>query len=100
VKNLTKVVNSATEQIEEQKKNIANNINNPNNLKEAHVKTDLYNDLSKKVERYRHLPKLKMNNRDHAALYEPTYQSIDYGSIEEEPHAVNVTLYKSRPAKL
>jgi hypothetical protein len=25
-----------------------------------------------------------MNNRDHSALYEPSYQSIDYHNIDEE----------------
>jgi len=94
------VVNSATEQIEEQKRNMATNVNNTINMREANIKTDLYSDLSKKVERYRHLPKLKMNNREHAALYEPSYQSIDYGSIEEEPPIANVTIYQLRPAKL
>ena len=50
-------------------------------------KHDFYKDLSKKNERYRPLPKLKVNTKEHAALYEPSYQSVDYN--EEEP--VNVT---------
>ena len=33
------------------------------------MKQDFYKDLSKKNERYRPLPRLKVNNRDHAALY-------------------------------
>jgi cysteinyl-tRNA synthetase len=94
VKNLTKVVNSATEQIEEQKRvmiaNINKSLNTDSSKKDSHshslnMKNELYKDLSKKVERYRHLPKLKMNNKEHSALYEPSYQSIDYHNIDDEP---------------
>lgn len=50
-------------------------------------KHDFYKDLSKKNDRYRPLPKLKVNTKEHAALYEPSYQSVDYN--EEEPVNVN-----------
>lgn len=60
-----------------------NNINKSMNTKESAIKQDLYKDLSKKVERYRHLPKLRVNGKEHAALYEPTYQSVDYNSYDE-----------------
>jgi hypothetical protein len=84
VRNLTKVVNSATEQIEEQKRSLLANVNKAMVMKESTLKSDIYKDLSKKAERYhRPLPKLKVNGREHAALYEPTYQSVDYN--EEEP---------------
>jgi recombinational DNA repair ATPase RecF len=63
VKNLTKVVNSATEQIEEQKRSLFANVNKTMVMKEGSMKHDLYKDLSKKVERYRPLPKLKVNNK-------------------------------------
>jgi hypothetical protein len=44
-------------------------------------KRDLYKDLSKKVERYRHLPKIKFNSRDLSANEsQNAYHSIDYGS--------------------
>lgn len=46
------------------------------------MKQDFYKDLSKKSERYRPLPRLKVNNRDHAALYQPSYQSVDYNEEE------------------
>lgn len=84
MRNLTKVVNSATEQIEEQKRSLLNNVNKTMVMKESTLKNDIYKDLSKKAERYhKPLPKLKVNNREHAALYEPSYQSVDYN--EEEP---------------
>lgn len=60
-----------------------NNINKSMNTKESAIKQDLYKDLSKKVERYRHLPKLRVNGKEHSALYEPTYQSVDYNSYDE-----------------
>lgn len=66
--------------------NISKTLNSNNSNREstnlANLKQELYKDLSKKVERYRHLPKLKLNTREHAALYEPSYQSIDYHSID------------------
>ena len=44
-------------------------------------KKNIYKDLSKTVERYRHLPKLKFNSKEHDSLlssYEPaSYQSIN-----------------------
>jgi cysteinyl-tRNA synthetase len=90
VRNLTKVVNSATEQIEEQKRSLLSNVNKTMAMKESTLKSDIYKDLSKKVERYhKPLPKLKVNNREHAALYEPSYQSVDYN--EEEPNIVSVS---------
>jgi nitrate/nitrite-specific signal transduction histidine kinase len=61
--------------------------------KESSIKQELYKDLSKKVERYRHLPKLKMNNREYAALYEPSYQSIDYHNIDDEAHPIESVSY-------
>lgn len=84
VLNLTKVVNSATEQIEEQKRSLLANVNKTMLMKESTLKSDIYKELSKKAERYhKPLPKLKVNNREHAALYEPSYQSVDYN--EDEP---------------
>lgn len=55
-------------------------------MKEGTLKNDLYKELSKKVDRYRPLPKLKVNGKEHAALYEPSYQSVDYN--EEEPSSI------------
>lgn len=80
VKNLTKVVNSATEQIEEQKRNFFDK--NTKMVKDlSEDKKNIYKDLSKTVERYRHLPKLKFNSKEHDSLlssYEPaSYQSIN-----------------------
>lgn len=44
-------------------------------------KKNFYKDLSKAVERYQHLPKLKINSHEHNSLlssYEPkSYQSIN-----------------------
>jgi hypothetical protein len=89
VKNLTKVVNSATEQIEEQKRSLLANVNKTMVMKDSTLKNDLYKDLSKKVERYRPLPRLRVNGKEHAALYEPAYQSVDYND-EEPANIVNV----------
>lgn len=99
VRNLTKVVNSATEQIEEQKRSLLANVNKTMVMKESTLKSDIYKDLSKKVDRYhRALPKLKVNGREHAALYEPSYQSVDYN--EEEPvNMATVTHRLCRPAR-
>lgn len=73
IKNLAKVVNSATQQIEEQQKNMFANINKTMAMKEGNssLKADLYKDLSKKGERYRPqlLPRLKVNGKEHSALY-------------------------------
>lgn len=41
----------------------------------SETKKDIYKELSKTVERYRHLPKLKFNSREHSSLissYEPS----------------------------
>ena len=76
--------------MEEQKRamliNINKSLNTNSSHKESHsmnIKNELYKDLSKKVERYRHLPKLKMNSKDHSALYEPSYKSIDYHNVQD-----------------
>jgi hypothetical protein len=45
------------------------NTNSSQKVSTLNVKNELYKDLSKKVERYRHLPKIKMNNKEHNALY-------------------------------
>jgi len=37
-----------------------------------------------------------MNNREHAALYDPSYQSIEYAADEEQPTAVVSFLLFSR----
>jgi hypothetical protein len=29
-----------------------------------------------------------MNNREHAALYDPSYQSIEYAADEDQPPAI------------
>jgi hypothetical protein len=62
VSNLTKVVNSATEQIEEQKKNLFlnNKIKVERNVSET--KRDIYKDISRQVDRYRNLPKLRIKD--------------------------------------
>lgn len=59
---------------------INKSLNNNSANKESNIKQELYKDLSKKNERYKHLPKLRMNNKEYAALYEPSYHSIDYGN--------------------
>ena len=44
-------------------------------------KKDLYKDLSKKVDRYRHLPKIRVNSNDLSQNdSQHAYHSIDYGS--------------------
>ncbi len=64
--------------------NINKSLNNNSSHKESsNIKQELYKDLSKKVERYKHLPKLRMNNKEYAALYEPSYHSIEYSNVEE-----------------
>ena len=61
---------------------------------------ELYKELSSKVERYRHLPKIKVN-KEHHGLYEPSYQSIDYHHIDDEANSLPyVTYYLFRPVKL
>jgi len=59
-------------------------------MKEGAIKNDLYKELSKKVERYRHLPKLRVNGKEHTALYEPSYQSVDYNNTDDEQHGNNI----------
>ena len=76
--------------------NINKSLNSNSSQKESHasnLKKELYGDLSKKVERYRHLPKIKMNKQEHSALYEPSYQSIDYHNIDEEPNVLPYVLF-------
>ena len=34
-----------------------------------------------------------MNKQEHSALYEPSYQSIDYHNIDEEPNVLPYVLY-------
>ena len=89
--NLTRVVNSATEQMEEQRKSLFAQKSGKKLERElSDAKKDIYKDLSKTVERYRHLPKLKINgsnqfnSRDHGReqsrnldSYEPVNQTID-----------------------
>lgn len=77
MKNLTRVVNSATEQIEEQRVSMLAEQKSGNKLERgiSETKKDIYKELSKTVERYRHLPKLKFNSREHASLissYDPS----------------------------
>lgn len=44
-------------------------------------KKDLYKDLSRKVDRYRHLPKIRVNSKDLSHNdSQHAYHSIDYGS--------------------
>ena len=103
MRNLTKVVNSATEQIENQKKGFLHNLNKSVNARETAIKNELYKDLGKKVERYRHmpnLPKIKVNSKEHAGLYERSYQSIDYHNMDDEPalhQVLDCTLSPTRP---
>jgi hypothetical protein len=74
------------------------NVNKTMVMKEGSLKQDLYKELSKKVDRYRPLPKLKVNGKEHAALYEPSYQSVDYND-EDAPSMVNVPLSPFRRAR-
>lgn len=43
-------------------------------------KKDLYKDLSKKVDRYRQLPKIRASNNNFPNDSQNAYHSIDYGS--------------------
>lgn len=75
VKNLTRVVNSATQQIEEHRRSVLDLKNSKLQRDMSETKKDIYKELSKTVQRYRHLPKLKFNSKDHASLiaqYEPS----------------------------
>jgi len=71
------------------------NINKTMIFKENGIKSDLYSDLSKKVERQKHLPKLRAKTKEHAhtTLYDPNYQSVDYDGVEEKYGIFNVYFY-------
>lgn len=55
---------------------------------ESKQNPDFYKELSKKAERYKPLPKLKFNSKEHAGLYDPSYQSVDYSYQVEDDHPV------------
>ena len=63
VKNLTKVVNSAAEQMEIEKHKVLEGSKHKLDRELSENKKDIYKDLSKTVERYRHLPKIKFNSK-------------------------------------
>lgn len=44
----------------------------------AEEKRNIYKDLSKTVDRYKHLPKLKYNHKEFAVEPTDQYQSLDY----------------------
>ena len=48
-------------------------------------KKNIYKDLSKTVERYRHLPKLKFNSKEHDSLLS-SYEPASYQSINVQDH--------------
>lgn len=67
-------MNSATEQIEDQKRSMIDIKSGRMEKDLSENKKNIYKDLSKTVERYRHLPKLKVQNKDRNSLlssYEP-----------------------------
>lgn len=56
------MVNSATEQIEEQKKSLFTNNKQKADRYVSETKRDIYKDISRQVERYRNLPKLRVKD--------------------------------------
>lgn len=81
--NLTKVVNSATEQIEEQKKNLFSDKKQKADRYVSETKRDIYKDISRQVERYRNLPKLRVKE-DY-----PVIENSDKMNVQPVPSVAN-----------
>ena len=73
--------------MEEQKRNFLEGKRSKLDRDLSETKKDIYKDLSKTVERYRHLPKIKFNSREHSSIaaYDPNF-TINHESIDSLPY--------------
>lgn len=76
------MVNSATEQIEEQKKNVLLNKKIKADRDVSETKKDIYKDISRQVERYRNLPKLRMRD-DYPVIETGDKLNVPFGLTQQ-----------------